>query len=228
MGIKKKLGLGIGAAALGLSLVGGGTFAYFNDTSTIHNEFKSGTLVMDVNKAWNFPLNFNLKNIKPGDKWERQFVLQNKGSLDIGNTLMSVTNVGTDNALLDTLTVKYFVDATPPVVDPGTPDAGYLLLNSQDITLREAINGDFAGKIKPQYITADNKLNLTPIGLASGTENRFRIQIEFPDTGAPQNTLQGLTADVDFNFDARQTAGTIQDQNGPNNGDLATPDVENH
>ena len=65
MGIKKKLGLGVGAAALGLSLIGGGTFAYFNDTSTIHNGFQSGTLVMDVTKAWNFPLNFDLKDVKP-------------------------------------------------------------------------------------------------------------------------------------------------------------------
>ena len=34
MGIKKKLGLGVASAALGLSLIGGGTFAYFNDIAT--------------------------------------------------------------------------------------------------------------------------------------------------------------------------------------------------
>jgi spore coat-associated protein N len=222
MGIKKQLGLGLASAALGLSLIGGGTFAYFNDTATLHNSFESGTLVLDLEQAWNFPINFDLENIKPGDSWERQFVLANNGSLDFGDTFMSVTNKGADNALLDNLTVKYFVDATAPVVDPGAPDAGYILLNSQDITLREAINGQFAGKIKAPYITADGKLNLTPLGQAAGADNRYRMIISLPETGVPQNELQGLSVDVDFNFDARQKAGTHQGQGGPNNG---TPPV---
>ena len=34
MSLKKKLGLGIATAALGMSLVGGGTYAYFNDVET--------------------------------------------------------------------------------------------------------------------------------------------------------------------------------------------------
>jgi spore coat-associated protein N len=225
MSLKKKLGLGMASAALGLSLVGGGTFAYFNDTATLHNSFESGTLVLDIEQAWNFPVNFDLENIRPGQSWERQFVLANNGSLDFGNTFMTVTNAGGaagDNALLDALTVKYFVDATAPVVDPGAPDAGYILLNSQDITLREAINGQFAGKIKAPYITADGKLNLTPLGQAAGADNRYRMIIEFPNVNAPQNDLQGLSVDVDFNFDARQVPGGHQGQGGPNDG---TPPV---
>ena len=129
--------------------------------------------------------------------------------------------------MLDALKVNYFVDATPPVVDPKAPDAGYLLINSQDITLREALDGQWQNKIKPEYIT-NGQLNLTPLGIAVGDKNRFRIQIVFPDTGVPQNTLQGLMAKVDFNFDARQTPGTHQDQTGPNNGGLVTPDVVNN
>jgi spore coat-associated protein N len=227
MGIKKKLGLGMASAALGLSLIGGGTFAYFNDTATLHNSFESGTLVLDLEQAYNFPINFDLENIKPGDSWERQFVLANNGSLDFGNTFMTVTNAGTDNALLDTLKVYYFVDATAPVVDPGAPDAGYLLLNSKDITLREALNGQWAGKIKAPYVTADGKLNLTPLGQAAGTDNRYRMMIKFPETGAPQNDLQGLSVDVDFNFDARQVPGSHQGQGGPNNGTPAvTPTTQ--
>jgi spore coat-associated protein N len=227
MSLKRKLGLGMASAALGLSLVGGGTFAYFNDTATLHNSFESGTLVLDIEQAYNFPINFDLENIKPGQSWERQFVLANNGSLDFGQTFMTVTNAGQDNALLDTLKVFYFVDATAPVVDPGAPDAGYLLINSQEITLREAINGQFAGKIKAPYITADGKLNLTPLGQAAGADNRYRMMIKFPETGAPQNALQGLSVDVDFKFDARQVPGTHQGQTGPNNGDPAVTPVTN-
>jgi spore coat-associated protein N len=228
MGVKKKLGLGLASAVMGLSLVGGGTFAYFNDTATLHNSFESGTLVLNLEQSYNFPINFDLENIKPGDSWERQFVLANNGSLDFGKTFMTVTNAGPDNALLDTLTVYYFVDATAPVVDPGAPDAGYLLINSQDITLREAMAGQFAGKIKAPYVTADGKLNLTPLGQAAGTDNRYRMMIKLPETGIPQNELQGLSVDVDFNFDARQVPGTPQGQGGPNNGTPAvTPITEN-
>ena len=113
---------------------------------------------------------------------------------------------------MDTLTVSYFVDATAPVVDPGASDAGYILINSQDITLREAINGQFAGKIKAPYVTEDGKLNLTPLGQAAGTDNRYRMIINFPETGAPQNTLQGLAVSVDFAFDARQVPGRHKGQ----------------
>jgi spore coat-associated protein N len=227
MGIKKKLGLGLASAAMGLSLIGGGTFAYFNDTATLHNSFESGTLVLDIEQVHNFPINFDLENIKPGQSWERQFTLANNGSLDFGNTFMTVTNAGQDNALLDTLKVFYFVDSTAPVFDPTAPDAGYLLINSQDITLREAMNGQWAGKIKAPYITTDGKLNLTPLGQTAGTDNKYRMMIKFPETGAPQNTLQGLSVDVNFNFDARQVPGTHQSQTGPNNGDPAVTPVTN-
>jgi spore coat-associated protein N len=227
MGIKKKLGLGLATAALGLSLVGGGTFAYFSDTATLHNGFASGTLTLDLEQSYNFPINFDLKDVKPGQSWERQFVLANNGSVDIGKTLTEINNIGEDNGLLDALTVTYWVDATAPVVDPTAPDAGYLLLNSQDITLREAINGQFAGKIKSQYLTTDGKLNVTPLGLNAGDKNRFRMIISFPETNVAQNELQGKTVKFDFKFDSRQTPGTHQGQNGPNNANLVDPDVTN-
>jgi spore coat-associated protein N len=225
MGIKKKLGLGMVSAALGLSLVGGGTYAYFSDKATIHNGFAAGTLNLDLKKAWDFPMNFDLSNIQPGESYERQFVLKNSGSLAIEDVFMGVSNVdvedtlgtgATDDQFLDSLIVTYFVDSTAPVVDPDASDAGYLLLNSQDITLREAIAGEFAGKIKSQYLK-NGKLNLTPLGLNSGSENRFRMIISFPDTGAAQNHLQGMKAKIDFNFEARQVmAPKNYDQNSPN------------
>lgn len=240
MSIKRKLGLGAASAALGLSLIGGGTFAYFSDAATLHNGFAAGTLNVELQKAWDFPLNFDLSNIQPGDSFERQFVLKNSGSLAIEDVFMGVTaNVtnplgtgGTSDQFLDALNVKYFVDATPPYIDPDAPDAGYLLINSQDISLREAIAGDFAGKIKADYIK-NGKLNLTPLGINSSETNRYRIIIEFKDSGQPQNNLQGMVAKVAFNFDARQVmAPKYHDQNAPNGnltgngiiGDRATTD----
>lgn len=231
MSVKKKLGLGLASAALGLSLVGGGTFAYFNDTATIHNQFAAGTLDLDLGSYpnTNWPINFDLKDIRPGQSWERTFVLNNTGSLNIQDVFMAVqaevqnkvgSGQGTADQFLDTLVVRYFVDVTPPLVDPNAPDKGYLLLNSQDITLKEAIAGDFTGKIKNEYIDG-NKLNLTPLGIETGKSKRFRIQIEFRENNQDQNHLQGMSAKVDFKLDARQEApGQTGGASGPNNGDL--------
>ncbi len=218
MGVKKKIALGLASAALGLSLIGGGTLSYFSDAAVIHNGMAAGTLDLAVDHAWNFPLNFDLSNIKPGDSFERQFVLKNSGSLAIQDVFMSVTakvknhlrTGATADEFLDALVVDYFVDVNDPKFENG-----YLLINSQDITLREAIAGEFDGKIIPKYLKG-GKLNLAPFGITSNAGKRYRIRITFKDTGVPQNKLQGMAAKFDFNLDARQEMGTHQSQVGPN------------
>ena len=87
MSLKKKLGLGAASAALGLSLIGGGTFAYFNDIATVNNQFAAGTLNLDVNKDGESSINFDLRNLKPGDTAKRYFILANDGSLSIKDVL---------------------------------------------------------------------------------------------------------------------------------------------
>ena len=44
MSLKKKLAMGAMTGALGLSLVGGGTYAAFSDTETASNTFAAGEL----------------------------------------------------------------------------------------------------------------------------------------------------------------------------------------
>ncbi|MDR7238541.1 TasA family protein [Neobacillus drentensis] len=224
MGVKKKLGLGLASAALGLSLVGGGTFAYFSDEATIHNGFAAGTLNLEVGKypGTEWPVNFDLSNLRPGDTVERTFDLKNTGSLAIEKTFLdfakvSVTNpLGTgasQNDFLSALKVTYFVET----VKQGTYDPEYLLINSQDISLKDAIAGNYAGKIKSDYLDG-TKLNLTPDGIDAGSFGRYRIMISFPETNVAQNKLQGMVAKVDFNLDARQVMGNKNHPNahGPN------------
>ena len=49
MSIKKKLAMGIATGALAVSMIGGGTYAYFNDVETSENTFAAGTLDLAVN-----------------------------------------------------------------------------------------------------------------------------------------------------------------------------------
>ena len=48
MSIKKKLAMGIATGALAVSMIGGGTYAYFNDVEANNSNFAAGTLDINV------------------------------------------------------------------------------------------------------------------------------------------------------------------------------------
>ena len=62
MSLKKKLGMGVASAALGLSLIGGGTFAYFSDKEVSNNTFAAGTLDLTLDPK----TLVDIKDLKPG------------------------------------------------------------------------------------------------------------------------------------------------------------------
>ncbi len=97
MTLKKKLGMGITSAVLGAALVGGGTFAFFSDKEVSNNTFAAGTLDLALNPS----TVVNVSNLKPGDTIEKEFKLENKGSLDIKKVLLktdyNVEDVKKDN-----------------------------------------------------------------------------------------------------------------------------------
>ncbi|MDA1474863.1 biofilm matrix protein TasA [Bacillus changyiensis] len=87
MGTKKKIGLGVASAALGLALVGGGTWAAFNDIETTHATYAAGEL--DLN-AQDTSARVSLSNLKPGDKFKKEFTFKNDGTLAIKEVLMKM------------------------------------------------------------------------------------------------------------------------------------------
>ncbi|QDI92194.1 cell division protein FtsN [Salicibibacter halophilus] len=92
MGIKKQLGMGVTTAVLGLTLVGGGTFAYFSDSAETNNTFAAGTLDLSAEPTEII----DVDNLQPGDTMIRDFELQNNGSLDIDNVTLE-----TDYTVID-------------------------------------------------------------------------------------------------------------------------------
>src|SRR5699024_1890496 len=75
----KKVSKGLLTAALGFSLIGGGTYAYFSDEVEANNTFATGTLDLSVNPE----AIVNIDNLKPGDEISREFTVTNDGTLDI-------------------------------------------------------------------------------------------------------------------------------------------------
>lgn len=75
MTVKKQLGMGVATAALGLTLIGGGTYAFFSDSVTTNNTFAAGTLDLTAEPTEVI----NVDNIKPGDSMIRDFELGNDG-----------------------------------------------------------------------------------------------------------------------------------------------------
>ena len=207
MSIKKKLGLGIASAALGISLVGGGTFAYFSDTEVTNNTFAAGTLDLAANPT----TIIDVTNIKPGDTMVREFKLENNGTLDISK--------------IDLSTVYNVVDANGNNVDDFGKHIKVLFLENADKTGDGWVIDDYNDVISET--TLYDLQNQTPgavenlnsywtwllglggedSGLKAGTADQMYVAFEFVDNDADQNEFQGDALELEWTFTAHQTEG---------------------
>ena len=106
MSIKKKLAMGIATGALAVSMIGGGTYAYFNDVETSTNTFAAGTLDLAVNPETIIDVN----NLKPGDFMYRGFKLENNGSLDISKVLLTTDFTESVAGFADHIIVEFLIN----------------------------------------------------------------------------------------------------------------------
>ncbi|MFV8826779.1 TasA family protein [Alkalihalobacterium sp. APHAB7] len=196
MSVKKKIGVGVLTGMLGLSLVGGGTWAAFNDTATINNHFAAG--VLDLEVIPNHPshkMNFDLRNMKPGDNVQRIFKLNNGGTIAIKEVLLNVTadnfefEEGYNNdmlAFLDQFVIDFMnVDTENPQWQPR----GNVVKSGQELTLGDLVRGGEAlmDKIDSKYHATDGtpRINLVPLQLpTNGDQARRGLPVEPQDTDA--------------------------------------------
>jgi spore coat-associated protein N len=243
MSIKKKLGMGVASAALGLSLVGGGTWAAFNDTATINNHFAAGTLDLDVAKSGQKAISFDLTNMKPGDNVQRIFTLKNAGTLAIKEVLLDVTaenfvddltavNGGENNMrqYLSQFVINFAdVDGESTSWEPRNN----IVISGETLTLADLVYNNYSTKIKSEYLGAGGKINLAALTVAddqyrgipvtpADTDDVF-IQITFKDDQRKnadgtyvQNKFQGDSVDFFFNLEATQWDGVHVDTHNGN------------
>lgn len=198
MGFAKKVSQGFMTAALGFSLIGGGTYAYFSDSVNTQNTFASGTLDLAVKPE----VVVNIKDLKPGDEIQREFTLANNGTLDISKVLLATDYTVQDKKLNGAansddfakhikVTILYNqANATAPVVETTLAD---LKNSTPDLT---QIDDYFEGS--------------RPDGLKPGEKEKILVLFEFVDNGQDQNEYQGDTLQVNWKFNAEQVAGSVR------------------
>lgn len=191
MNLKKRFALTLASVGLGAALVGGGTFAYFNDTAEVNNTFAAGKLDLSVNPS----VAFDITNLKPGDYMVRYFEISNSGTLDIENVLMNTTytidDAKGDNGsedFADYLNVEFL-----------TSDGQVVLLNQSLAKLKELSDSGNAPDISSMY----GFLKHLPVG----DSDIICMKIVFTDTGLNQNIFQGDKVNLKWTLEAKQGKG---------------------
>ncbi|WP_144697353.1 CalY family protein [Fictibacillus phosphorivorans] len=194
MSLKKKLGLGVASAALGLSLVGGGTYAYFSDTEVTNSTFATGTLNLVANPT----TIINISNLKPGDTMLRSFKLENQGTLNIKNVLLNTNYTLSDpgNDLGEHIRVNFLVNN-----DKLDAPIYSTTLSALKKMSPEAVENTFDYNFWSEY------KNFGTNGLVAGSSDTMWVEFEFVDNGKDQNQLQGDSLNLEWKFTANQTKG---------------------
>ncbi|MGE7120669.1 TasA family protein [Peribacillus sp. NPDC046944] len=192
MELKKKLGMGIMAGIMGVSLIGGGTFAYFSDSADASGTFAAGTLDLSVQPT----TIIDISNIAPGDSMTRVFELHNDGTLDIKDVTL-----GTQYSVVDTK-------------GDNTEDFGKYIevefLYNMD-QYNEIIYKTTLDKLKgmsPKAVS-EKIFNEALDGgiLKVGDEHDLVVKFNFIDNEGDQNQFQGDKLKLSWTFNATQGKG---------------------
>lgn len=173
----------VATAVLGLGLIGGGTYAYFNDTEPTQNTFATGVLDLGLNKE----TIIEIEDIIPGDTVNGNFELTNDGTVDMGEVILNTSyevvdknkaNDGDD--LGDHIRVKFLSRTN----EEGTVISEVMLSELADNPVE--VLGEFPADSKPE---------------------KFTVRFEFVDNGENQNHFQGDGLKLNWEFVAEQREG---------------------
>ncbi|SDR10535.1 TasA family protein [Virgibacillus salinus] len=201
MNIKKKMGTVILAGALGLSLVGSGTFAAFNDVEKIDNTFTAGTL--DLVLTGQEKTSFEFSNLEPGESFTKTITLKNNGSLAIKEILMS--SMAIEGSWIDKTNQK-LPDNGMNTVDDFLEQFNVIVNQGET----EVFNGTLADLNSGKVIMGSEGG-----ALESGANMSIDIEISFVNNVKKypnslfmeQNKFQGESINLDLIFEATQMSG---------------------
>lgn len=199
MSLKKQFAVTLASVGLGAALIGGGTFAWFNATTDVKdNTFAAGKMAIGATPAKSV---FQVKNMKPGDWFERTFEVTNNGTIDIKKLLMSidytVDDKNGDNGAnnLDKYLKVYWLSSA----DPNIPISERVIISP--------FNGKSLADLK-----ANGQLDISSwatrfLTLSPGTTDEIYMGIEFVDDNKDQNRFQEDGVNMTLKLEGKQTAG---------------------
>ncbi|NBJ69575.1 MULTISPECIES: TasA family protein [Clostridia] len=183
MDIKKKLGISIITAMLGVILISGGTYSYFNDNEETTNTFATGLLNLGINKT----SIIDIENLVPGDRVNGHFKLTNDGTVDMKEVVLH---------------------SDYEVVDKGENNKGEDLADYITVEYLHHVNGNKNVIFKKKLSEMKNKsipvLEQFPVN--SDAEN-FSVRFSFMDNKKSQNHFQGDYIRLQWRFEAMQRDG---------------------
>ncbi|WP_175631807.1 TasA family protein [Virgibacillus siamensis] len=182
MKIKKRLASGAVTATLGISLIGVGTWAAFNDVEQVNGSVAAGTLDLVLNESGT-ATNFDISKLKPGDHMTRNIELTNEGTLAIKDVLLSIETVS-------------FQDYTGTEGDGNWGDNDVLdYLNEFTVTVAKVGNeGSGDGEFPKEIVT---NVSLGDFYLASGTMEGNRAGASAAEINAARQRVWG-SVDPDY------------------------------
>ncbi|TQR10141.1 TasA family protein [Psychrobacillus soli] len=195
MNLKKKLAMGIATGALAVSMIGGGTYAYFNDVETSTNTFAAGTLDLAVNPE----TIIDVKNIKPGDWMYRGFKLENNGTLDISKVLLTTEFTESVAGFGDHIVVEFLINE-----DKSSILGASNVIDSMTLSELANMSADAVKNESPKWFGWQGGENS---GLKAGTKDQLHVMFRFNDNKQDQNAYQNANLSLKWKFDAQQTAG---------------------
>ncbi len=162
------------SAAMGLSLVAGGTYAAFNDVEDTSAAFAAGTLEMDLEQvAEGKPFTFEVVNLKPGDTMTRDIKFVNKGSLAIKEVLMAIENM--QFASIGTVLGD---EPQAEMMFPGSGDSWFDNVNTDPLAFLDqfrvsiiTLGAESGGDYQKELLGQDDNVTLKDFYLASDSLN---------------------------------------------------------
>ena len=183
MDIKNKIIKSIIIATLGLSLIVGGTNAYFNDTKETKNTFEIGLMELGINKEYIIQID----NVVPGDTINRNFELTNDGTVDMKEVILH---------------------SSYEVVDKGENNNGDDLGDYINVEYLYHVNGEENELFEKRLSELmDNPTKILDDFAAESNPRKFTVRFSFVDNGGNQNHFQEDSLELKWEFEAIQRDG---------------------
>lgn len=195
MSIKKNLIIGIATGLVGMSLISGGTVAYFSYQEETKSVFKSGKMEFDIKDEDGVLFEFN--NIIPGEEYKHTFTITNTGTVDMKDISLYSRHTVENEKVDRNYNIASQIVLKDIVVKNANGNKRQNVLKD-NITLAELAN-------RTGTLDASNKPIILLKSLKSGMDAEVEVTFEFVESGKDQNKYQDQTLTLYWTFYAEQS-----------------------